>query len=237
MDGRKDMSFARRGRCALGMATALCLLATPASAGNPRPPVLEGGFRLFDPENPRENDAFMLSLGPLVGGTVRNRGAISGTDQCYEMLFALLGAKGTKRGPDSFSLAQKNHVVVFFVLYECDGEDEVCVVEASEPVAVAECSGGFALFTRRGIRGSVDVKCGKGIDVSDADFGLSPQSQALLSGALPDLGRPHQIKYSDPRGEEVTGPDLEFKIRNVDVDALDDIVGAFLDDDDLPDCD
>jgi hypothetical protein len=47
---------------------------------------------------------------------------------------------------------------------------------------------------------------------------------------------PALAHYTDTNGEEVTGADLEFKIQNLDVDALNDIVGTFLADDMLPAC-
>lgn len=231
------MPLVRIGRSAVGVAAALFLLAGTASANSSNAPVREGGFRLFDPVNPEGNDAALLSLGPLVVGGVRNRGAIGTSNQCYEMNFALIGARKTSRGGHTIALEQKDHVVVFFVVYDCsvDG-DELCVVEASDPVAVSQCSGVLGLSTRRGIRGNVRLKCKNGIDVSAPAFGLSTESQGLLRSALPDLDRKFVIKYRDKAGEEVTGADLDEKIQNFDVDALDDVVGTFLADDALPAC-
>jgi hypothetical protein len=231
------MRLTRVGAAALWFVL-LSVLSLPAGsrAHSSFPPVLEGGFRLFDPAHPARFDAGLVSLGPLVVGGVRDRGHIAGTNQCYEMNFALLGSRNAQRSKNSVVLAQPNHVVVFFVLSECEADfEKVCITQASEAVA-SRCSGEIALGKNEGrIRGAVNLDC-EALDVSAPAFGLSTTSQELLRTALPKLRKGVAIRFWDPTGEEETGEDLDYKIRNFDVDGLDDVVGAFLADDDLPAC-
>jgi hypothetical protein len=106
-------------------------------------------------------------------------------------------------GRQTIVLEQKDHVVAFFVVYECSADgDELCVVEASDPVAVSKCSGELGLSSRDGIHGTVRLKCKDGIDVSAPAFGLSTESQGMLRSALPDLDRKSAIEYRDKAGEE-----------------------------------
>jgi len=62
------------------------------------------------------------------------------------------------------------------------------------------------------------------------------QAAILLDDAFPDLGRTVRLQFTDTAGRETTGDALAFKIRNLDVQALEDIVGTYLDDDQLPAC-
>jgi hypothetical protein len=220
------------------VAAAIALLARPAPVPAVEADVLEGGFRLFDPDSPRGRDAALLSMGPLVLAGARARSSLgnTGTDICQEIIFMMLGAKGTVRGEHTLRLKQKDDVLVFFVFYECVGEDESCVSGTSNPVAVSGCSGSLKLDARSGVRGGVNVRCKDGIDASDAAFGLSAEQQGWLDQTFPELGKKFRIKFRDKSGEEVTGADLDFKIRNFDIDAFDDIVGTFLEDDSLPAC-
>ncbi len=216
----------------------LCLVAAPPGWSQPAADTLQGGFRFFDPENPTGREAALLSLGPLVLGGARARVTPSGVEvgTCKEIVVVMLGSERAKRTSDSIKLKQKDHAVVFFVLADCVGEEEVCLAGASEPVAVSGCSGSLTLTKRGPIRGNAKVQCKDGIATSDPAFGLSAQEQTLLSEAFPDLAEKFEIKFKDRAGEEETGADLAFKIQNLDVDALDDVVGTYLADDALPLC-
>jgi hypothetical protein len=217
------------------VATQAQLASSPTFDGE----ALQGGFHFENPADRDGEDGGVLSLGPLVAGGVRSRAAIpsGGTgDTCAEALFLLIGARGTKRNPTSISLRQSRHVVVFFVLNRCVDGDEVCVLGASEPVAVAKCGGSFKVSTRGDIVGKVKLRCKRGVDTADPAFALSAGERVLLGQAFPDLGRAVRFRFTDRDGEYSTGPDLDFKLRNLNVHALEDIVGTYLADDALPTC-
>jgi hypothetical protein len=200
--------------------------------------VIQGGFRLFDPERPRNREAGVLSLGPLVAAGARLRtGPGEGvTGICKHLVFATLGTEGTKRGVDSVRLVQRNYLVAFFVFTECTGEDEVCLVGASEPVAVSGCGASVKLRKREAIAGKVKVKCRSGIDAADPAFGMNAGEQGFVAEAFPEIGTGFTLGFKEKAGEEVTGEDLDYKIRNLSPAALDDVVGTYLADDDLPLC-
>jgi hypothetical protein len=75
---------------------------------------------------------------------------------------------------------------------------------------------------------------------------LSPRLEGTVCYAIENLGRrllrvdfdsgASLIVLLDERGEEVIGQDLRYKIQNLDIDALDDVVGTYLADDNLPGC-
>lgn len=155
---------------------------------------------------------------------------------CTEIVLVTLGAEGTRRGADSLRLRQRDNLVVFFVFTQCIGEDPVCLAGASEAPAVSGCSGAVKVRTRDRISGKVKVKCKNGVAASDPTFGLTAQEQEWLADAFPGLGERLVIKFEERAGERVTGEDLAYKIRNLDVDALDDVVGTYLADDALPLC-
>ena len=81
--------------------------------------------------------------------------------------------------------------------------------------------------------GRVKMICRNGISLADPAFGLAPQQQARLAEVFPGIGARVKISFRDSAGREETGPDLAFKIRNLDVHALDDVVGTYLADDEL----
>ena len=114
--------------------------------------------------------------------------------------------------------------------------DEVCVRGASRPVAVSRCSALLKLTAGGEVSGKLDVRCRDGFDPSDAAFGLPAQQVAWLDAGFPNLRRKFALKVRDTSGEEVTGQDLKDKIQNLDLDALDDVVGTYLADDNLPAC-
>ena len=223
----------------------VCLLAVPAKTravleDSPvfDAEVLQGGFYFDNPEAPGL-DAGLLSLGPLVAGGARTKVVLpdGGGDVCAEALYVLLGARGTRRKPTTVTLRQNRHVVVFFVLSRCPGGGAgTCLEGASEAVAVAGCSGSVKVSTRRGIAGKTKVRCKRGIDTGDPAFALSAEERARLDQAYPDLGRTVGIRLSDTSGEETSGDELTFKLRNVNVNSLENIVGTYLDDDELPAC-
>lgn len=200
--------------------------------------MLQGGFRFANPADAERQQAGLLSLGPLVLGGVRHRTVLpgDGVDACVEAVYVLLGARGTRRTATRISARQRRHVVVFFVFSECVDADETCIAGASEAVAVAGCSGAIHLNTRRGITGKAKVRCRRGIDVTGAAFGLSTAEQDRLAQAFPDLGRRVRLRLRDRAGREVTGETLRQKIANLDPQALDDVVGTYLADDQLPAC-
>lgn len=195
---------------------------------------IQGGFRLFDPEDPRGRVVGVLSLGPLVVAGARARTRQAGI--CTEILLVMLGAEGTKRGSGSLRLKQRDNLVVFFVFNQCIGEEYVCLAGSSAAPAVSGCSGSVKLRTRDGIWGKVKVKCKNGIATSDPSFGLTAEEQGWLADAFPGLGKRFVMKFKDPAGEKLGGENLAFKIRNFDVDALDNVVGTYLADDELPVC-
>jgi len=199
---------------------------------------IEGGFRLFDPGDPRGREVGVLSLGPLVVAGARARTSASPGEAglCTQMVLVMLGAEGTKRGADSLRLKQSDNVVVFFVFAQCIGEEEVCIAGASEAPAVSGCSGKVKLRTRDGISGKVKVKCKNGIAASDPSFGLTAMEQAWLADAFPGLGERFVMTFKEQAGEKESDEDLAYKVRNFNVDALDDVVGTYLADDDLPVC-
>lgn len=199
---------------------------------------IQGGFRLFDPDSPSEREAGVLSLGPLVaaGARVRTSPAEGVPGICKQMVLVMLGSEGTKRRPSSLRLKQRDNLVAFFVLSECVGDEESCISGTSQAVAVSGCSGSVKLRAHGGISGRVKVKCKDGIDTSDAAFGLTAAEQALLADGIPDLGRKFSIAFKERAGERLSQEDLDFKIQNLDVDALDDVVGTYLADDALPLC-
>lgn len=223
---------------AMGVA-ALVLLILPATVrAQPEVDVLQGGFRIFDPEAPRNREVDVLSLGPLVLGGARAR-----TNQpdfvfgrCSQLLFALIGNEKAQRSATSVKVQQKDHVVAFFVFEECTGEDSSCVLGASEPVAVEGCSGAVSVSTKKGIAGKGKIQCKNGIDPADPAFGLSVQEQGWASEDFPDVAGKFSMSFSDKAAEEVEDPDFSQKIMNLDPDALDDVVGTYLADDALPPC-
>lgn len=224
----------RTGRAAASVVVGISMIA--ASTG--RTATIEGGFRLFDPDDPMGRQVGVLSLGPLVLAGARARTSASPGEAgiCTQIVLVMLGAEGTKRGTDSLRLKQRDSLVVFFVFAQCIGEDEVCLAGSSEAPAVSGCSGSVKLRTRAGISGRVKVKCKKGIAASDPSFGLTAVEQTWLADAFPGLGERFEVKFKEQAGERVSGEDLAFKIQNLDVDALDDVVGTYLADDDLPIC-
>lgn len=229
--------FGGFGRVLAGALLAGLLAAAP-STSLAAAEVLQGGFRFFDPQLRRGRVASLLSLGPLVLGGARERvspsDGISGI--CKDIVLVMLGSEGSSRTGDSISLRQKAHVVTFFVFAECIGDEPICLQGASEPVAVAGCSGALKLRLEHGIEASAKVACEGGLPISDPGFDLSAQQRTWLSEAFPGIDRKFQIEFKDRDAEETTGDDLAFKIRNLDVDALDDIVGTYLADDELPGC-
>ncbi len=222
---------------ALGLGALLLLL--PAAGGaQPDIEVLQGGFRVFDPDEPRGREVDVLSLGPLVLGGARARTSppdlVPGV--CSQLLFALIGNEKAQRSTTSVKVSQKNHVVAFFVFADCIGEDEQCILGASEPVAVDGCSGAVSVSTKNGIAGKGKIKCKNGIDVGDVAFAMSAQEQTWASDAFPGLADKFDMSFSDRNAEQVVDPDLSQKIMNLDPDALDDVVGTYLADDALPGC-
>lgn len=226
------------GRFAVGVLLAGLLASLPGT-GRADAGVLQGGFRLFDPKDSHGRVASLLSLGPLVLGGALARMTPSGDDFgiCKQIVFVMLGSHGSRRTENSIRLRQGDHVVAFFVFAECNGDEGVCLQGASKPVAVRGCSASLKLSKRDGIQGNVKVSCRDGLPIADPDFDLSAQQQTWLAEAFPGLSKRFEIAFGERHGEEVTGEDLAFKIRNLDVDALDDIVGTYLADDELPDCD
>jgi hypothetical protein len=221
------------------LALLAALLSAPTGTARADAEVLQGGFRFFDPDAPQSREASLLSLGPLVLGGARARMAPSGDDFgiCKEIVFVMLGSEGSRRTESSVRLRQRDYVVAFFVFAECIGDEELCLAGASEPVAVPGCAASLKLSKRDGIRGDAKLQCRQGLPISDPDFGLSGAEQTWLADAFPGLESRFAFSFTDPAAEEVTGDDLAFKIQNLDVDALDDIVGTYLADDDLEDCD
>jgi hypothetical protein len=155
---------------------------------------------------------------------------------CKDIEFVMLGSGGSKRTNDSISLNQKAHVEAFFVFAECIGDEPICLQGANEPAAVAGCSAALELKVKHQLQGSANLVCKNGLPISDPDFDLSAQQQAWLAGAFPGIERKFQIVFKDRNAEETVGDDLAFMIRNLAVDALDDIVGTYLADDELPGC-
>jgi len=200
--------------------------------------VLQGGFSFKDPDDPERVDAGVLSLGPLVAAGVRDRRVVpgAGADVCAEALVLLIGARGTGRKPDEVTLRQSDHAVVFFSLFRCVGDDDVCVAGTSAPVAVAGCAGTAKVVKRRGVVGRARVRCRGGIDAADPAFALSTEDRGVVEQAFPDIGRKVQWRFRDGDAEEASGADLDRKLRNLDVHALENIVGTYLDDAELPAC-
>lgn len=228
----------RTGWIGVGLVV-LALLAPAAGWSQTENDVLEGGFRLFDPDVPRGREADVLSLGPLVLGGARARTSppdfVSG--ECTQMLFAMLGNESSKRKETGVRVSQKDHVVVFFVFADCIGEDEQCILGASDPVAVEGCSGSIQVTEKRGaFSGKSKVRCKGGIDASDPDFGMSMQEQNWVKDAFPELGEGFELKFKAGSVEQVTGIELAMKVMNLDPDAIDDPVATYLLDDGLPTC-
>jgi len=217
---------------AAGVAVIISMIAGSAAQSA----TIQGGFRLFDPDDRRGRVVGVLSLGPLVVAGARVRTGPGEAGICKQMILLMLGAEGTKRGPTTLRVRQRDNVVVFFVFAECTGEDEVCLAGSSEAVAVPGCSGSVMLRTRDGISGKVRVKCKNGIATSDPAFGLTAKEQGWIAEAFPGLGEKFAMAFKENAGEEVRGDDLQFKIRNLHVNALDDVVGTYLADDELPVC-
>lgn len=199
---------------------------------------IQGGFRLFDPENPKGREVGVLSLGPLVvaGARARTGPSAGETGICTEMILVMLGAEGTKRGPTTLRIRQRDDVVVFFVFDQCVSEELICLAGSSQAAAVPGCSGSVMLRTGERISGKVKVKCKNGIAASNPAFALTAQEQAWIAEAFPGLEQKFSMKFREQAGEEVRGKDLEYKIRNLHVHALDDVVGTYLADDELPLC-
>jgi hypothetical protein len=199
---------------------------------------IEGGFRLFDPKDPRGREVGVLSLGPLVVAGARARTSTSPGEAglCTQMILVMLGAEGTRRRADSVRLKQSDNLVVFFVFAQCTGEDATCLAGASEAPAVSGCSGKVKLLARDGISGKVIVKCKNGIAASDPSFGLTAVEQGWAADAFPGIGERFVMTFKEQAGERISDESLAFKIRNFDVDALDDVVGTYLADDELPLC-
>jgi hypothetical protein len=217
-----------RTRFASPFALLVCLAAS-AAFGDP----IQGGFRLFDSENPLR-EAGIISLGPLVMGAARVQVEQAGV--CREIVFALLGNEGAKRTSDFVKVKQKDHVVAFFTFADCLAGEKLCLRGASEPVAVSGCSGAIKILTKGGVSGSAKVSCKDGIPASDPGFGLTAQEQTWASEVFPGLAEKFQLKLKKPEGEQIDQPSLEFKVQNVNADALDDVVGTYLADDELPLC-
>ncbi len=215
------------------------LIALLPSHGTSDLELLEGGFRIFDPDDRERFDSALLSLGPLVLGGVRVRAAFDDGPKkiCWEMNFMLQGTSRASRSDRSISVSQKDDVLAFFVFYECDADlDEICVAGASEPVAVDGCRGAIKLRVKDEIKGKVQLSCRHGIDKDAPAFALTAQEKTWLGTALPELGERIRVSYTDKNGEEVSGMDLEDKIEDLDIGDFDDVVGTFLEDDGLPDC-
>jgi hypothetical protein len=213
----------------------LMLLATPPSGAA----VQEGGFRFVDPEAPRAREGDLLSLGPLVLGAGRLRTSqpdgVPGL--CSQLVFVMLGAQADKRKDDAVQVRQKGDVVAFFVVTECVGEDETCLVDASEAVSLPDCSGSIKLSTKDGVSGAVKFACKNGIDVTGAAFGLGASEQATLAAAFPGLADGLSLSFRDDAGEQLSQDDIDAAVAGIGADALDDVVGTYLADDDLPACD
>jgi hypothetical protein len=227
---RKRESMFIRSATWIGL---VCLLAAPPGWSQPVGDAIQGGFRLFDSESPLR-EAGVISLGPLVLGAARVQVEQAGV--CRELVFALLGNEGSKRGSDFVKVKQKDHVVAFFTFSDCVGGEKTCLQGASEPVAVSGCSGTIRVLRKEGISGSAKVRCKDGIPPSDPAFGLTAQEQMWASEAFPDLAEKFQLKLKKPAGEQIDQESLDFKVQNVNVDALDDVVGTYLADDELPLC-
>jgi hypothetical protein len=229
------MILARAGRFFLFVAVGTMASTAPASAQTSS--VLQGGFRLRVPETGQ--DAGVLSLGPLLVAGARHRASLNegGGTVCQSIVYLALGSQGTKRTARKVLLRQKTDVVVFFVFSRCDQNlEEVCLLAASRPLAISRCSALVKLTASGGITGKVDVRCKDGVDPSDAAFGLQAQHVAWVEATFPNLRQKFAMKIRDRQGQEETGEDLRYKIRNLDSDALDDVVGTYLADDDLPRC-
>jgi hypothetical protein len=172
--------------------------------------------------------ASLLSIGPLVLGGARasvfSNDGVSGI--CKDIVFLMLGSEESSRTADSISLNQKAHVVAFFVFAECIGDEPICLQGASKPVAVPGCSEALKLKVKHLNQGSVKRVCKDGLPISDPDFDLSASQQTWLADAFPGIEDRFQIVFKDRDAEETVGDDLAFKIRNVSVDALDDVVGT-----------
>jgi hypothetical protein len=231
------LCFGGFGRLAAGALLAGILAVSPG-AGLAAPEVLEGGFRFFDPDMPGNRVASLLSLGPLVLGGARESAFPDDgeTGICRDVVFVMLGSEGSNRNASSISLTQKAHIVAFFVFAECVGSEASCLQGASEPVAIPGCSATLKLQAKHRNEGSAKLVCKDGLPISDPDFGLTQQQQSWLAESFPGIDRKFQIAFKDRDAQETVGGNLEFKIRNLDVDALDDIVGTYLADDELPDC-
>jgi len=211
----------------------LVCLAAPAAWSQPVGDPIQGGFRLFDSEAPLR-EAGIISLGPLVMGAARVQVEQAGV--CREIVFALLGNEGAKRTSDFVKVKQKDHVVAFFTFADCVGGEKVCLQGASEPVAVSGCSGTIKVLRKGGVSGGAKVNCKDGIPPSDPAFGLTAQEQTWASEAFPGLAEKFQLKLKKPAGEQIDQPSLDFKVQNVNAGALDDVVGTYLADDELPLC-
>jgi hypothetical protein len=200
--------------------------------------VVQGGFRLFDPENPSGREVGVLSLGPLVlaGARTRTSPAAGVPGICNEAIFVMLGAEGAKRKDDRLKVKQKSDLVVFFVISQCTGDEKECILGTSLPVAVEGCAGSVDLRKQGGVSGRVKVRCKDGVALSAPGFGLSAEEQQGLAGAFPGISEGVALSFKDEAGQEETGPDLAFKIQNLDADAIDDVVGTYLADDALPLC-
>ena len=66
------------------------------------------------------------------------------------MVLVMLGAEENAAEKRGVRIRQKSDVVVFFVISECVGEDEVCLAGASGPLAVPGCSAAVKLSRARG---------------------------------------------------------------------------------------
>jgi hypothetical protein len=178
-------------------------------------------------------------LGPLVAGGIRDRRIIAGgagVDTCVETLILLIGSRGTNRTPNGATLRQKGHAVVFFVLFRCVNDDDVCVEGTSAPLAVEGCSGVLKVGRRRSRMARASVRCKRGVDTSAPGFALSADGRARVDQAFPDLGGTIRWRFLDRNAGEASGRDLDEKLRNLDVHALEDIVGTYLEDAELPMC-
>jgi hypothetical protein len=65
---------------------------------------------------------------------------------------------------------------------------------------------------------------------------MNAGEQGFVAEAFPEIGTGFTLGFKEKAGEEVTGEDLDYKIRNLSPAALDDVVGTYLADDDLPLC-
>ena len=221
------------------VALALVLCGSACAQPDLNPDVLQGGFQLMAPEADLRQEIVVLSLGPILVAGGLARAIVTEGEQhlCTDVVFVLLGAEKAKRSDDSIKLKQKDKVLVSFVFSQCDETGVVaCIERRSESAPITGCRGDIKVDAGGGLEGKGKIKCRDGVNVSAEEFGLSPEEEARIAAAFPNLASEFAVKVGDENGRPISEASLEDALEDLGLEDFDDLIDALLYDDDLADC-